>query len=84
MSPPSSPWTLQQLETAYKQGYLEALLERQPRRPIHEVLAASWEAGWLDGSKRLRQHQSRPQAAPRKALPLMVRIRHSVKQHAPI
>lgn len=77
MSSPSSPWTLHQLETAYKQGYLEALLERQPRRPTHEVLAASWEAGWLDGSERLRQH--RAQAVPRKALPLAVQIRHSVR-----
>jgi hypothetical protein len=74
----SSPWTLQQLETAYQQGYLEALLERQPRRPVHEVLAASWEAGWLDGSARLRQHRSHLPAVPRKALPLKVKIRHSV------
>lgn len=78
MSSPSSPWTLQQLETAYKQGYLEALLERKPRRPAHEVLAASWEAGWLDGRERLRQYRSHTQAAPRKALPLNVKIRHSV------
>lgn len=80
MSSPSSPWTLQQLETAYQQGYLEALLERQPRRPAHDVLAASWEAGWLDGSERLRQH--RAPAPPRKTLPLNVQIRHSVRLQA--
>jgi len=82
MSSPSSPWTLQQLETAYQQGYLEALLERQPRRPVHDVLAASWEAGWLDGSERLRQHRTHPQPAPHEALPLKVQIRHSVRQPA--
>ncbi|MBD9515361.1 MULTISPECIES: hypothetical protein [Pseudomonadaceae] len=80
MSSPSSLWTLHQLETAYQQGYLEALLERRPRRPDHDVLAASWEAGWLDGSERLRQ--LRPQAAPCKALPLKVQIRYSLRQQA--
>ncbi|MDF3867060.1 ribosome modulation factor [Pseudomonas denitrificans (nom. rej.)] len=82
MSSPSSPWTLLQLESAYRQGYLEALLERPPRSPVHEVLAASWEAGWLDGSERLRQLQT--QAAPRKAQPLQVQISRSVRQLAKV
>jgi hypothetical protein len=82
MSSPSSSWTLQQLETAYQQGYLEALLERPPRRPVNAVLAASWEAGWLDGSERLRKHQASLTAAPRQALPLNVQIRHSVRPQA--
>jgi hypothetical protein len=79
MSPQSPSWTLHQLETAYRQGYLEALLARKPRRPQHEVLAASWEAGWRDGAERLRQHRTPPVVAeaPRKALPMQVQIRHS-------
>lgn len=78
MLPLSPSWTLHQLETAYRQGYLEALLERQPRCPAHEVLAASWEAGWRDGTERLRQHRARPATTPRKALPLSVQIRHGI------
>lgn len=73
----SPSWTLHQLEAAYRQGYLEALLERPPRRPAHDILAASWEAGWRDGAERLRVHRSRI-AAPRQELPLCVQIRHSV------
>ncbi|MFJ3262704.1 hypothetical protein ACIPK7_20835 [Pseudomonas sp. NPDC086581] len=78
MLPLSPPWTLHQLETAYRQGYLEALLERQPRRPGHDILAAGWEAGWRDGTERLHQQQARAGAKPRKTLRLTVQIRHSV------
>jgi len=79
--PSQSPsWTLHQLEVAYQQGYLEALLKRAPRRPAHEVLAASWEAGWRDGAVRLRQWQDRlpaTTAAPRKVPRLSARIRRT-------
>ncbi|MDH1073770.1 hypothetical protein N5C93_13100 [Pseudomonas nitroreducens] len=81
MSPHSPSWTLHQLEVAYRQGYLEALLGRAPRCPPHEILAASWEAGWRDGGERLRQQQveqARPCAEPGQAPRLSVQIRHSV------
>lgn len=81
MSPHSPSWTLHQLEVAYRQGYLEALLGRVPRCPPNEILAASWEAGWRDGGERLRQQQveqARPCAEPGQAPRLSVQIRHSV------
>lgn len=70
MLPPSPQWTLHQLEVAYRQGYLEALLERQPRRPSHGILAASWEAGRRDGAQQRRQRRATPESAPRQALDL--------------
>ena len=70
MLPPSPQWTLHQLEVAYRQGYLEALLERQPRRPSHDILAASWEAGRRDGAQQRRQRRATPESAPRQALDL--------------
>lgn len=82
MSPHSPSWTLHQLEVAYRQGCLEALLGRAPRCPLHDILAASWEAGWRDGGERLRQRQQKEQAGPGAepgpASRLSVQIRHSV------
>ncbi|PJI46730.1 MAG: hypothetical protein CTR55_24445 [Pseudomonas sp.] len=45
------------MEIAYRLGYLEAVLGRPARSPTHEVLAASWEAGWQDGAERRRNWQ---------------------------
>ncbi|MBB4862938.1 ribosome modulation factor [Pseudomonas nitritireducens] len=75
MSPRSPSWTLHQLEVAYRQGYLEALLGRAPRRPQHDILGASWEAGWRDGLDLLRRKAGLPvaEAAPAPRLTAQVR-----------
>jgi hypothetical protein len=86
MSPQSPSWTLHQLEVAYRQGYLEALLARKPRRPRHEVLAASWEAGWRDGNNllRMRLHKNgaaaAEAAAPRAAPRLTAQVRDAQRR----
>lgn len=63
MSPCPAQWTLDELETAYAEGLAAGLSVRQGKHPDNEVLAASWEAGWLDGFEQ-RRTRCIPRDAP--------------------
>lgn len=50
-------WNIDTLNKAYRQGYLFGL-SGEPQRTCpyqSEVIAAAWEAGWMDGCSQARQ-----------------------------
>ncbi|TLP74671.1 hypothetical protein FEA48_10660 [Pseudomonas nitroreducens] len=58
--PPTNDWSLDDLDVAYSDG-LKAGIAGQPfSPPSDEILAASWEAGWIDACEQLRRRQVLP------------------------
>ena len=49
-------WSLDSLNKAYQQGYMAGLTVQQLQLQPYpaEVLAAAWEAGWVDGEEQFK------------------------------
>ncbi|WP_448683415.1 hypothetical protein [Pseudomonas nicosulfuronedens] len=59
MAPPND-WSLDDLDVAYSTGRKVGLCGQPFTPPPDEILAASWEAGWMDGREQLRHRQVLP------------------------
>jgi len=58
-------WSIETLNRAYRQGYMFGL-SGEPLRGCpyqSEVIAAAWEAGWIDGDVQAKQIGFRQQVA---------------------
>lgn len=75
-------WTLNELDKAYRQGYMAGLAERPLNTlPEHQddVLSASREAGWRDGCEQRQRRQvciDAPVAEPHFPSLLQIRVRN--------
>jgi len=49
----SLSWSLETLNTAYKQGYMCGAMgsDKSKKPTMSEVVLAAWEAGWEDGNE---------------------------------